>query len=72
MGGWSAVSTLYMMEKPFKGVGTETVPSLLCFNSGDSMKKKIERQEIGTGQLILGQLPKVRTGVIANSNHVGC
>lgn len=66
------MSTLYMMEKPFKGVGAGTVPSLLCFNSGDSMKKKIERQEIGTGPLILGQLPEVRTGVIANSNHVGC
>ena len=38
--GW----VVYMMEKPFKGVGAEIVPSLLCFNSGDSMKKKIDKK----------------------------
>lgn len=56
-----------MMEKPFKGLGSRdsAISFFFFFNSGDSIKEKIERQEIEAGQPTLTQLPEVRTVAIA-------
>ena len=59
------------VQAPRNSLAPEIVPSLLHLNSSDSMWKRTERQEIGAGQPIRGQVHELSTVAVAKSTLCG-